>query len=221
MLMTTPAAFQPAQRQPITAWKLVVWAYRRQMVAYDAGWYCDADPGDGVELPSAFDMAQAQVAERNTTAHPDAHLVHSRVRDLRWHVAKLIVDSASAGIPPAWQVQVPTHRFVPMWKGVPGRIERVDGVLQVFGDVRRIWRRGNVVGHRVVPEGIPQEEADIIRRQARERYSLWWSGLRMVRDRLCDDERLRRWRVTEIGAPCEPWIDAALRLRQAQSLEKP
>jgi hypothetical protein len=200
-------------REPITLIKLMTWAYRTNMVQYETDRAYDWDTRSVVRLSSTYESrdiwARGSINAAGTSAHADAHAVHSYVRQLRWLQSKLIVDGAVKGAPPNWNPDIAPFRVVPMWKGEPGRIERVGGILQVYGTVRRIWRRGNAVGHLIAYEGMPPEVAERKRLLARDEYAAWWNGLRAVYEAL-HDVPLELWQVTEIGAPREPWAERVL-----------
>lgn len=199
--------------QPTTLVKLMTWAYRTNMVQYETDRAYDWDTRRVVRLSSTYESrdiwARGSINAAGTSAHADAHAVHSYVRQLPWLQSRLIVDSAAKGAPPNWNPDIAPFRVVPMWKGEPGRIERVGGILQVYGTVRRIWRRGNAVGHLIAYEGMPPELAERKRRLARDEYAAWWNGLQAVYEAL-RGVPLELWQITEIGASREPWADGAL-----------
>jgi hypothetical protein len=196
------------QRQPTTMWNLLVWAYRRQMVQYETDRHMEHRAG---YLLDDIMASQSGYAERGcingagTTAHDDAHVVHAHVMGLRPRAQDLLIHSASRAAPPNWNPPIPPLKITPLWKGPPGRVERVNGVLTVLGSVYRLWRKGNPVGHLIAYEGVPEDEAERIRQRARDAYTDWWQALRQVRLTMVHEHRLSLWRVSEMGAVDEPW----------------
>jgi len=195
-------------RQPTTMWKLLIWAYRRHMVQYEVDRHIEHRPGYLIDEIMA---SQSGFAERGcingagTTAHDDAHVVHAHVMALRPRARDLLIARAAKGEPPDWNPPIPPYRITPLWKGPPGRVERVNGVLTVFGSVYRIWRKGNPVGHLIAYDGVPEHEAELIRKRARDAYTDWWQALRQVRLTMVHEHRLSLWRVSGMGAEDEPW----------------
>lgn len=188
----TPATL-PMRQTPITAWRLLVWAYRIQMVQYDVGWYEAAGFGEKDIPPTDFDLAMGRVKERDRQAHPDAVTVHRAVKALRMPTARsLLIETAARRAPPPWRLELAEHRVVPMRNG--------------GGAIRRIWsKKGQPIGCLIAYEGVPKEEAERRQWEARERYRLWWDALRDVRSDLKRNWMLERFEVTHIGAPRDPW----------------
>lgn len=208
---------KPIQK-PITTWKLLVWAYRMQMVQYDTDWVAGGDRDDALGAPDAFDLALAPTAERSTAAHPDAHIVHARVVKLRWPAAKLIVDSAARRQPPIWDPVLPKFRVVPVWIGGEGRIERnsrdlwdvtVYGRLRMMYGVTRKGRKSHEPnGCAIDYRGPTPEEIAEAKAKARRDYAIWWDALRLLTHQLRGRDVFERWRIDAIGAVCDPWEKA-------------
>lgn len=186
-------------KKPITTWKLLIWAYRIQMVQYDTDWYDDSGRDDGAGARSDFDWALAPARDRTTAAHPDAHIVHSYVRDLKWGQGKLIVDSASKRQPPNWDPQIPPLRIVPSRYGGSGRIR------MIYGLTRKGRKSHKEIGSWIEYEGVSDAEANAIRTKARAVYTTWWEALRQLTVQFRGDDVFQRWRIVDIGAIREPW----------------
>lgn len=184
-------------RTPITAWRLMIWAYRIQMVHYDAGFY-EEPLGDSGREPSALDWALAESRWRNSTAHPDAFAVHEAVKQLAMPTQrKLLIESAAVRRVPVWNPDLPRPRVVAeRWPSGRLRMLRDSG------------RRETACLIRI--EGVMPEEAEAIRADAQDAYALWWSALRQVRGMLRSWNSLERFCVTEIGAPRAPWLTKPL-----------
>lgn len=184
------------KRTPTTMWRLLIWAYRRQMVQYetDRAFEHRAVGQLAKELLgySTGDTMRGCINGAGTTAHEDAHVVHAHVMALKPRPRYLLIDCAARAAPPNWSPAIPPHRFVPSRKAGTGTI-------------RMIWRKGNAVGCLIEPEGIPELEAALIRQRAREAYVDWWQALRQVRLTMVHEHRLGLWRVSGIGAEDRPW----------------
>jgi hypothetical protein len=202
-------------QKPITTWRLLVWAYRIQMVQYDTDWCGDNGRDDWLGAPDAFDLALAPTAERSTAAHPDAHIVHARVVKLRWPAGKLIIDSAARRRPPIWNPILPEFRVVPVWIGAEGHIERnsrdlwdvtVYGRLRMMYGVTRKGRKSHEPnGCAIDYRGPTPDEIAEAKAKARQDYATWWEALRSLTHQLRGRDVFERWRIDGIGAIRDPW----------------
>jgi hypothetical protein len=187
----------PNPRAPVTLWKLMVWAYRIQMVQYETdrafeyrgtGSFADELLG----YRSGIETVRGCINAAGTTAHEDAHLLHSYVRALHPRETALLIDAAAKASIPDWDPELPKFRVIPSRK--PG------------GNLRMVWsKKGQPIGCQIEYAGIPEAEAEAMRRHARKVYSAWWKAMRTVRCRLLFERRLTKWRIVGLGAPCEPW----------------
>jgi hypothetical protein len=188
------------RRQSITMWALLVWAYKRQMVRYEvdrAARPCGAGRAllaEFLRQRSGFAAERGCINGAGTTAHDDAHVVHAHVQALGSRERELIMATAEAGRPPEWNPAIPAFRVVPKRRAGNGAVQR-------------IWSpSGNAVGCLIEYVGVPDHEAALIRRKARELYELWWRTLRRLRSALWVENSLTLWKVSQTGAPAEPWI---------------
>lgn len=183
-------------RTPITVWKLLVWAYRTQMVQYETDRAYEHRHGasfaeDLLGTGSGYVTIRGCINGAGTTAHDDAHVVNGFVQMLKPRY--LLIDTASRGAPPVWNPVVPSQRVVPSRRGGTGTI-------------RMIWsKKRNPIACLIEHEGVPPEEAAAIRASAREVYEDWWLALRQLRLSMLPDPGLTRWRIGGIGAEQEPW----------------
>jgi hypothetical protein len=190
-------------RTPITMWELLVWAYKRQMVQYEVD---RAEGPDGYlgQSSSAFAAEHGGVrgvnaSERGcingagTTAHEDAHVVHGYVRLLKRSVCELVIRTSAKGVPPVWNPSLPPCRVVPVRRGGGGAIRLIYG------------KSNRPIACMIGYEGFPESEARRIREAAHESYAVWWMAVRALRTDLWGETRLTRWKVTQTGAPREPW----------------
>jgi hypothetical protein len=182
-------------------WDLLVWAYKRQMVHYEPE---TADgPGMAAQGPQLASLALLGLAagegrwsvnSAGTTAHEDAHIVHSRVCLLAPVDRDLIIRTAASGKPPVWDPELPPYRVVPVRRGGTGRIR------MLYGSSNR------PIACLIDYEGIPDDEAAKIREAARETYRQWWRLLRRLRLSITlNTPPLSRWKLAEIGAQRGPW----------------
>jgi hypothetical protein len=193
------------KRQSITMWALLVWAYKRHMVRYEVD-RAAGSTGTGALLDdflrrrSCYGVERGCINGAGTTAHDDAHVVHALVhseklgdaRGLSRRERDLLIVTAEAGVPPDWNPNIAPYRFVP---------DRKAG----NGEIIRIWSRGHAVGCRIKPVGVPPDEAEMIRRKARQTYDLWWRSLHRLRSAMWMENRLTLWKVTKTGAERQPW----------------
>ena len=139
----------------------------------------------------------------------DALTVHGLVERMPARSRLALVRHGEARGVPEWSPLVMPLRVVP----VPGR----KGALKGMYD-----RSGNLIGREVTYEGdVPTREvaasmrwywpdaprlrcAEDVRAYARRLYAEWWEALAALRARLVG-VRLGRWRVSGMGAACEPW----------------
>jgi hypothetical protein len=202
-------------KNPITTWKLLIWAYRIQMVQYDTDWCGDGSRDDALGPPEMFDVALAATAERSMAAHADAHIVHRHVVKLRWPAPRLIIDSAARRQPPVWNPDLPPPRVVPVWIGGEGRIVRNSRELwdvAVYGRLRMLYgvtRKGRKShepnGCAITYAGTSPQEMAAIRAKARDDYATWWEGLRLLTMQMRGEQMFERWRIDGIGATRDPW----------------
>lgn len=187
-------------RTPIDMWPLLVWAYKRQMVHYELPFGAElngyASSWSHMMLGVVIDApaGRGTINGAGTTAHPDAHVLHSVVCRLVPEHQRLIIATASKGKPPEWNPDLPPWRVVPVRKGGTGKIRMISD------------RRGKPTACMIDYEGVSDAEAKAIRANARQIYMDWWKQLR----RLClalqiDGHGMRRWKVAEIGAVRAPW----------------
>lgn len=187
-------------RTPIDLWPLLRWAYQRQMVHYECPFGVEpsgyASSWGHMALGVVIDASSGggAINGAGTTAHPDAHIVHSFVCRLVPDHQRLIIATAAKGRPPDWNPDLPPWRVVPVRKGGTGRIRMIPD------------RRGKPIACLIDYEGVSDVEAKAIRESARETYREWWKQLR----RLClalqiDGHGLKRWKVAGIGAKRAPW----------------
>jgi hypothetical protein len=194
MLMTVRTT-----RTSITMWALLVWAYKRQMVRYEvdrAARPCGAGRAllaEFLRQRSGFAAERGCINGAGTSAHDDAHVVHGHVMGLRPAERVLIMTTAEAGAAPDWDPAIPPRRIVPKRKAGNGAI-------------RRIWNpSGNVIGCEIDYVGVPDDEAALIRANARAQYEMWWRALRRLRSAMWVEERLTLWKVSRTGVDAEPW----------------
>jgi hypothetical protein len=191
-------------RTPITMWELLVWAYKRQMVHYEpetADGPVMASGAPGLASLALLGLAGGDdrwsVSAAGTTAHEDAHLVHSRVCLLAPADRELIISTAARGRPPIWDPPIPAFRVVPVRRGGTG------GIRMIYGKSHR------PIACLIDYEGVPDAEAVAIREAARATYARWWRLLRRVRLSLTLSAiPLARWRHAGIGAEREPWCSS-------------
>ena len=194
-------------KRKTSMWKLLIWAYRNQMVQYETDCFEDGSGViEGTLHGGGFPDWMHKGRGHPTTATSDAHAVHALVRSLGSRKSWLLIESGAQGQPPNWKPEIPERRVVPVWKGPKGRIERVDGELQAFGQLRHIWSKSrNKIGCLIAYEGVPEDEAQRIHQRAQRTYSDWWEALSLATSIITGDVGLTRWLVTEIGAPQYPW----------------
>jgi hypothetical protein len=197
MLMTVKT-----KRTSITMWALLVWAYKRHMVRYEVDRTVRPGSAGRALLDEFMRQRAGYAAERGcingagTTAHDDAHLVHRHVMGLRPAERELIIATAEAGLPPDWDPAIPPLRVMPKRKARTGAIQR-------------IWSpSGNAIGCQIEYVGVTDEEAALIRKKAREQYMIWWRALRRLRSAMWVEGQLTLWKVSQTGAPSEPWSPA-------------
>lgn len=197
-------------RQPTTVWDLLVWAYRAQRVERTSataqpGRATPADLGHrisgcGAALVGdvmATGMLGTGCSVRTSSwvgrCHPDAERVAWWVDGLapeEWH---LVRESARRGVAPAWHIELPRLEVLPRLRA-NGRPEMLyDGMSN-----RAIACLIDVVG---VSDSVRAEAAA----EQRARYEVWWQALWMLAEVMRDDQRLKRWFVTGIGAERAPW----------------
>lgn len=190
-------------RTPITMWELLIWAYKREMVHYEP----DHHIGPQMPLQAANFASLAangqfrgcyyeswSINGAGTTAHEDAHTVHSAVLALGHRRADLVVKAAAAGSVPDWCPKLPAYRIVPVRKGGSGSPRHIYG------------KNGRPIACMIDYEGIPDHEIARIHQAARESYSLWWAALRDLRlGFVMKSAALKRWKITKTGALREPW----------------
>lgn len=191
-------------RQPTTLVRLMTWAYRTNMVQYETD-RAHEFSATGSFVPdllgyrSSYDVERACVRGMGTSADPEAHVLHAHVRTLRAKERDLLIDFAARGAIPDWNPLIPEFRVIPSRKGGTGNL-------------RMIWsKKRQPIGCMIEYEGIPPEDAEAKRRAARDLYALWWKAMRILKCRLLFEGRLVRWKITEIGAPREPWEDVRTR----------
>jgi hypothetical protein len=113
-------------------------------------------------------------------------------RALHPRESALLINAAAKSSMPDWDRELPKFRVIPSRK--PG------------GNLRMVWsKKGQPIGCQIEYAGIPEAEAEAMRRHARKVYSAWWKAMRTVRCRLLFERRLTKWRIVGLGAPCEPW----------------
>jgi hypothetical protein len=201
---TSRLAAKVDTRTPITTWELLVWAYKRQMVHYEpetADGPVMASGAPGLASLALLGLASGDgrwsVSAAGTTAHEDAHLVHSRVCLLAPADRDLIIGTAACGQPPVWDPDIPPYRVVPVRRGGTG------GIRMIYGKSHR------PIACMIDYEGVPDAEAVAIREAARATYAHWWRLLRRVRLSLTLSAiPLARWRLAEIGVAREPWCSS-------------
>jgi hypothetical protein len=194
-----------AARVPTSMWRLLVWAYRLQMVRYEVDRAIRPSRFGSLadELiarqarPSRGDTERGCINGAGTSAHADAHLVHGHVGALKPRERDLIIDTASNGLPPDWNPALPALRVVPIRKGPTGTLRMLYG------------RSHRPVACMIGYEGLPNDEIAQMRKSARDCYAMWWQVVRRLRLRMWDDRGLTRWKVTAIGAEREPWLNGA------------
>lgn len=197
------------QRTPTTTWRLMVWAYKTQMVRSEAERPGVADRFLGYRTSTAVVCDRLQsgwwgggcLAADRRSADADAFTVHGWVQSLSDIEALLLMRSAEAGREPCWSPELPRMRIEPEIAGRGG----MAGVLYVMP-----------AGYPYCPVRVRGDDAarEAILRQARDDYGLWWRALSMLTEaiRAVDNEqdaasiRLTRWRISGIGAEREPWL---------------
>lgn len=189
-------------RQPTTLVRLLAWAYRIHMVQYETD-RAHEFSATGSFVPdllgyrSSYDVERACVRGMGTSADPEAHVLHAHVRALKPKDRDLIIDFAARGEIPDWNPPVPQFRVIPSRKGGTGNL-------------RMIWsKKRQPIGCLIEYEGIPPEEAEAMRKAARDLYAGWWKAMRAVKCRLLFERRLMRWKITGIGVSPAPWEDRA------------
>lgn len=214
----------------ITLWALLVWAYKRQGVQYEtdrafsfapvggyAGDFLGSSGGQG------WDSWEGRgcINGAGTIAHRDAHVLHAIVRGMKRAKRQMIVETAAQERPPVWNPIIAPLRFVPMWKGPEGRIDRSGGQVRVLGKLLSMYPgqaapgdpqvsgRHVGIGHWIKREGFTDAEAESIRSAARADYSTWWDALFALYSEVWFEGAFERWKITSIGAKREPWNAAS------------
>lgn len=214
-------------RTPITMWRLLVWAYKHELVRfagtppqlYDT-WQHVSETGAvmaalqaGVAVRRAIDgdwgRARGTINGR-PSAHPDADVVHWVVsRHFTTEEQWALIHAGESGEPPEWNPEVPPLRVVPVRnvRGKPKMLYPADCrriAAEVGGDA---WHgsRNEPVACAIKVIGVNDSERARFLAQARLAYLDWWILLRHLRDRLVVENKLSRWRVTDVGLPMEPW----------------
>ena len=181
-----------------TTWKLLIWAYRSQMVQYEVDRHAEYARGTSMldELVGSrsrqFD-GRGCINGAGTTAHEDAHIVHNTLSHLQPNQQHLLIKTAAKGERPEWDPVFPPFRVVPVRRGGSGAIRMIYG------------RKHKPIGCWIDYEGIPDAEASAIRAKARAMYSTWWEALRTLTMQLRGEHLFERWRVNGIGAIRDPW----------------
>lgn len=205
-------------RSPITAWGLLVWAYRQEMVRAT----CGDDGGARLAEISTTGRAMAALAMGGRFmgtidpwaqgaahhvapgCHDDALVVHAWTRLLgSWQLQV----AAEAGAMPDWNPQVPeVDRMVPVRDGWGEPVIR-----SVLHPVTR-RRVCEVCLVRPVPENARSEaERERIRRAARDDYARMAAELAGIAAALsAPDCGLTLWRVTGLGIDPAPWQHGGL-----------
>lgn len=196
-LKTRPAPAPGQARQPISMWKLTVWAYRRQMVQYETDRFYEQRPigslAQALDFRSGHGEARGCINGAGTTAHADAHVLHRHVRMLPPGEYAAIIRAGREGLLPIWSPMIPELRIVP--------VRKAGG-----GDLRMIYGRSHrPIGCLIEYEGFPDDEAEKLRSRARADYACWWRGLRRLRVAMMHETGLSLWKIEGIGAVSEPW----------------
>ena len=197
---------RPAQRPvdgrtTITMWELLIWAYKRQMARYEVDrhepeWQTgfasrSATWRTGMAL-SHGGHGRGTINGAGTTAHEDAHIVHTHVMRLEPADRDLIIRTAERGTPPNPNPILPPHRVVPVRKGGTG------GIRMLYG------KSGRPVACLIDYEGIPEHEARQIRQAAHDTCSQWARALQYLCREMLTRNIFKRWRVTGVNADRVP-----------------
>ena len=189
------------RRAPITMWELLIWAYKRQMVRYEVDrhepeWrtgFRSTSPTWALGAALAHGgHSRGSINAAGTTAHADAHIVHSHVMQLDPADRDLIIRTAERGLPPDPNPILPPCRVVPVRKGGTGSIRMLYG------------KSGRPIACLIDCQGVPEHEARALRQVARETYLRWWRALRSLRREMLTRNGLARWQVAGMGADQEP-----------------
>lgn len=183
--------------QPITMWKLTVWAYRRQMVQYETDRFYEQRPIGALAKELGFRSGGGDVRGcingAGTTAHADAHVLHRYVRMLAPAEYAAIINAGRVGLPPVWSPMVPELRVVP--------VRKAGG-----GDLRMVYGRSHrPIACLIEYVGVSDDEAERMRVRAREVYARWWRALRRLRVAMLHETGFSLWKIAGIGAVSEPW----------------
>lgn len=201
-LATVPTVLPGRAREDTTMWSLLVWAFKRELVRHCTERVSRDDwgSGGGSNAATICRMLETGIAGSGPVArvqrvpvHPDAEWVYGIVKTLDRDEFWLIVNTSENAVPPTWDPEIELARVVPVLKA-NGRPRMI---------VCPIERRP--VACRIEIVGIPHDEANRMRADARETYARWYRLLWAIREKIVEEGSLTRWNVTGIGAEPHPW----------------
>ncbi len=189
-----------AERLPITTWQLLIWTYQRQKAHLGEGRVGATGHAAisatgavlermrlGVSVDTSRGLGPAASATR---CNDDALHVHGDVMRLGRY-SRPLIEAALLGSPPDWQPFIPPLRCGPILRG--------------NGQPKMLYEHNRPIACILAYDGfLPRRAAEVIR-FARDSYTAWWASLSVLHEALAEGQPLKRWRVTEIGVPAEPW----------------
>jgi hypothetical protein len=195
-----PAAHRlaPAPRTETTAWQLLVWTYQRQKAHLGdhrlaATGFSPISPTGAVierlRLGVSVDVSRG-AGVTGPRCDGDALAVHDLVL-LMGKQGWCLIDSGAVGAKPEWSQTVPPLKVGPVRRG--------------NGKPKMFYENNRAIACELAYEGFRPDRAAALIRYARECYAAWWASLAALHAALTEDQPLRRWLITELGAAFEPW----------------
>lgn len=187
-----------AKPKKITVWDLLVWTYDVQragqgrLLNYDRDEYlCGSSWDWDRQVQELGVIVQGGGGGRDFVIAADAATVHGAVHDLPREQARVVVRCATLGQPPTWVVKVPAPRCEPVLK--------CNGKPKMLLDAS-----DNVIGCKVVCSGVLDMDRYEMEWKARQRYTVWYSSLRLLEAAL-STSGLKRHITHGIGVRGCPW----------------
>jgi hypothetical protein len=181
-----------------TAWQLLVWTYQRQKAHLGdhrlaANGFSPISPTGAVierlRLGVSVDVSRG-AGFTGPRCDGDALVVHDLVL-LMGKQGWCLVNSGAIGAKPEWSPTIPPLKMGPVLRG--------------NGKPKMIYENNRAIACELAYEGFRPDRAAALIRYARECYAAWWASLAALHATLAEDQPLRRWQVTELGAAFEPW----------------
>lgn len=205
MLQKTPGTLLTVlapgrQREAVTVWGLLVWAYKRELVRLMMGRVADVGGAGGSNTSAVCRVLESGIVGSGPLAriasfpvHADAEWLHGLVQRLDRDEFWMIVNTAERGEPPQWEPHIEPWRAEPVLRanGKPRMI--VDPVSRRPVACMLRWH-----GHSTA-------EAAAMTDKAREAYRVWFGALWSLREKILEEDALTRWRITGLGAEPAPW----------------